>query len=159
MDEKTLREFLSKCLDWHEAHADWKQALAPLPLKQQGARPPGSAHSPWELLEHARIAQSDILEFCRDAKHVSPAWPEGYWPQSPAPPDSEAWAKSAKAFQADIRSLQDLVTDPKFELLAAISHGSGQTLLREILLVLDHNSYHLGQLVITRKLLGCWPEG
>lgn len=158
MDEKTLREYLSKYLDWGEAHADWKHALAKLPMNQQGERPAGSPHSPWELLEHARIAQWDIVEFCRNPKHASPPWPEGYWPKSPAPPNSAAWSKSAKAFESDRHALQQLTTDLKLDLLAPIPHGSGQTLLREILLAADHNSYHLGQLVLVRKLLGAWPE-
>lgn len=158
MDEKALRDYLSKALSWHDAHADWKKALDRLAPALQGTRPPGSSHSPWELLEHARIAQWDIVEFCRSPKHVSPAWPQGYWPKTPAPPDDTSWTRSAKAFEADTRFLQRLVASPKTDLLAPIAHGSGQTILREILLVLDHNSYHLGQLVLTRKLLGGWPE-
>lgn len=158
MDEKALRDYLSKALGWHDAHADWKKALDRLAPALQATRPPGSPHSPWELLEHARIAQWDIVEFCRNPKHVSPAWPQGYWPKTPAPPDDTSWARSTKAFEADTRFLQRLVANPKTDLLAPIPHGSGQTILREILLVLDHNSYHLGQLILVRKLLGAWPE-
>jgi hypothetical protein len=159
MDEIGLREELSRVLDWHEAHADWKKAVKGVPGKDQGRRPKGAEHSPWELLEHMRIATWDILEFSRDAKHKSPDWPSGYWPKKPAPPNAAAWQKSVKALGRDLEEMKRLVKDAKTDLLAPIAGGSGQTILREALLIADHNAYHLGQLVLVRKLLGCWPEG
>jgi hypothetical protein len=156
MDEKILRDQLAKSLDWGEAHVDWKSALADLPGKHRGVKPPGAPHSAWELLEHVRIAQWDILEFSRNPQHVSPDFPAGYWPKSPAPPNAAAWGKSIKAFEHDSREMQKLVTDPRTDLVAPIPHGSGQTILREALLLADHNSYHLGQLVLLRRLLGEW---
>jgi uncharacterized damage-inducible protein DinB len=128
-----------------------------MPAELQGAKPDGSAHSPWELLEHLRIAQDDILDFCRNAEYRERNWPDEYWPPSPAPPDAEAWARSADAFRRDREDLKRLALDPSIELFAAIPHGTGQTYLRELLLVIDHNSYHLGQLVSLRIQLGCWP--
>ncbi|MGB0037101.1 MAG: DinB family protein [Candidatus Acidiferrales bacterium] len=156
MDEKALREQLRRALAWGEAHVDWKKAFAGLEEKQRGAKPGGAPYSAWELLEHVRIGQWDILEFCRDAKHKSPDWPSGYWPKSAAPPNPAAWEKSVKAFEQDLEAVGKLVTDPKTDLLAPIPHGSGQTILREALLVADHNSYHLGQFVMLRKLMGAW---
>jgi uncharacterized damage-inducible protein DinB len=110
------------------------------------------------LLEHMRIAQWDILEFSRDAKHVSPAWPEGYWPKSDAPADDAAWEASVSSFRADLKAMQKLVADRKTNLFAPIAHGEGQTLLREALLVADHNAYHSGQLVLLRRMLGAWSD-
>jgi hypothetical protein len=115
-------------------------------------------YSAWEILEHMRIAQRDILEFSRNPKHVSPAWPAGYWPRSKAPLSARAWAQSIKAFKADLRAMVKLVENPRTDLFARIPHGDGQTVLREALLVADHNAYHLGQLVLLRKLLKAWPE-
>ena len=105
-----------------------------------------------------RIAQSDILEFSRNPKHVSPEFPAGYWPETDAPPDDKAWEKSVRQFRADLKAMQDLVEDPATDLFAPIPHGDGQTILREALLVADHNSYHLGQLVTVRRLLGAWES-
>jgi hypothetical protein len=158
MNEKALRAQLRKFMGWHEAHVDWKSAVAKLAPKQRGVRPAGSPHSAWELLEHARLAQRDILEFCRNPKHVSPPWPSGYWPATPAPANEAAWNKSAKGFFADMEALGKLASDPKIDLLKPIGHGSGQTILRELLLAADHNSYHLGQFVLVGRLLGDWPE-
>ena len=138
------------------AHADFDAAIKNLPVALRGKRPKGAQHSPWELLEHMRIAQWDILEFSRDGKHVSPKWPEGYWPPKPAPPNDQAWSKSVKAFRADLQSMIDLVSDEATDLYAKIPHGDGQTILREALLVADHNSYHLGAMIVVRRLLGAW---
>jgi DinB superfamily len=157
-DEKVFRDYLRRVLSWHEAHVDWKKAVANVPAKLRGTRPPGAEHSPWELLEHVRIATWDVLEFCRDAKHTSPDWPAGYWPEKPAPPNAAAWEKSVKSLERDLEAMGNLVGDPKTNLLASIPGGSGQTILREALLIADHNAYHLGQLVLVRRLLGCWPE-
>jgi hypothetical protein len=156
MDEKTLRDQMGKILNKSEAHVDWKEALEDVPAKLRGVRPPGSPHSLWELLEHARIAQWDILEFSRDPKHVSPDFPSGYWPESQAPPGETAWDKSVKDFLRDVDAIGRLLADPEADLLKPIPHGSGQTILREALLAADHNAYHLGQFVLIRRLLGNW---
>ena len=158
MNEKALRGQLRESIGSSEAHADWPEALKNLPAKLRGVRPAGSPHSPWELLEHVRIAQWDILEFSRDPKHVSPGFPEGYWPKSVAPPTAAAWGKSVRAFLRDRQAMQKLVTNPKTDLYARIPHGSGQTVLREALLIVDHNAYHLGQFILTCRLLGVWPK-
>ncbi len=158
MNEKSLRDQLKNILRWHDAHADWKAALAGLSPKNRGARPPGSPHSVWELFEHMRLAQRDILGFCINPKHVSPDWPSGYWPKHSAPPSAAAWNKAVKTFHSDLDAMAKLVADPKIDLFAPLPHGSGQTILREALLLADHNSYHLGQIVLVRKLLADWPE-
>lgn len=155
MDEKKFREQIGKVLNKSEAHVDWKEALEDVPAKLRGVRPPGSPHSLWELLEHVRIAQWDILEFSRDPKHVSPGFPSGYWPESPAPPSEAAWNKSVKDFLKDIDAMGKLFANSK-DILSPIPHGSGQTILREALLAADHNAYHLGQFVLIRRLLGNW---
>lgn len=156
MNEKFLRRQLAESLDWSDAHADWAKALARFPEPLRGVKPDGAPHSAWELLEHVRIAQWDILEFSRNPKHVSPEFPEGYWPKSAAPPSQAAWEKSVKAFFRDVKAFRQLVTNPKTDLFAPIPHGSGQTILREALLAADHNSYHLGQLILLRRLLDAW---
>ncbi|MGH9678672.1 MAG: DinB family protein [Candidatus Acidiferrales bacterium] len=158
MQEKPLREHLDELLSGGNAHLDWKPALGGIPPKLRGVRPEGSPHSVWELLEHMRIAQWDILEFSRDPKHVSPDWPSGYWPKAPAPASTAAWDKSLKQFARDLAAMKKLATDPKTDLFARIPHGTGQTILREALLVVDHNAYHLGQIVLVRRLLGAWKK-
>jgi hypothetical protein len=155
--EKEVRNYLRKYLDWHEAHADLKSALKDFPENLRGKRPTGAPYSAWELLEHMRLATNDILEFSRDAKHESPDWPSGYWPAKPEPPNSAAWDKSVKALEHDLEEMRKLVSNPKTDLFSKIPHGSGQTIFREALLIADHNAYHLGQLVLVRRLLGCWP--
>ena len=157
-NDKALRQHLVKLLKGGNAHVDFDSAVKNLPAKLRGMRPEGAEHSPWELLEHMRIAQWDILEFSRNPKHVSPEFPAGYWPESDAPPDDKAWQKSIRKFRADLKAMQDLVEDPAIDLLAPIPHGEGQTILREALLVADHNSYHLGQMVTVRRLLGAWES-
>lgn len=154
--DKQLREHLLKLLTGGEAHATFEKAIEGLPVELQGKKPKGAEHSPWQLLEHLRIAQWDILEFSRDAKHQSPQWPEGYWPAKAAPPDEKAWDKTVRAFRKDLKAMCALVSDEKTDLFAPIPHGDGQTILREALLLADHNAYHLGQLVLVRRLLGAW---
>ena len=154
----SLREHLLYLLRGGGAHLDFEKAIAGLPEGLRGARPAGQPHTAWRLLEHLRIAQWDILEFSRNPRHVSPPFPEGYWPKGDAPPDAAAWDRSVAAFRADQRAMQDLVADPATDLFAPLPHGQGQTVLREALLVADHNAYHLGQLVVVRRLLGAWPE-
>jgi hypothetical protein len=153
-----LRQHLLYLLRGGGAHLDFDKAIAGLPPELRGARADGVPHTPWRLLEHLRIAQWDILEFCRDPRHVSPAFPGGYWPQGDAPPEPAAWDRSVEAFRSDLRAMQDLVADPATDLFTPLPHGEGQTILREALLVADHNAYHLGQLVVVRRLLGAWPE-
>ena len=153
-----LREHVLYLLRGGGAHLDFEKAIAGLPPELRGAKLPGQPHTPWRLLEHLRIAQWDILRFCVDPKHVSPAFPEGYWPPGDAPPDPAAWDRSVEAFRADLRAVQGLVADPATDLYAPLPHGQGQTAMREALLVADHNAYHLGQLVIVRRLLGAWRD-
>jgi hypothetical protein len=155
--EQPLRDHLLYLLRGGGAHLDFEAAVADLPANLRGAKPAGLPHTPWRLLEHLRLAQWDILEFCRNPKHVSPNFPDGYWPRGDAPPDADAWDRSVGAFRADLRAMQDMVADASSDLFAPIPHGQGQTLLREALLVADHNAYHLGQLVTVRRLLGAWP--
>lgn len=155
--DKALREHLVWLLREGNAHLSFDQAIADVPRELRGAKPPGSPHTPWRLLEHLRICQGDILEFSRNAQHVSPAFPAGYWPDGDAPPDDETWEISIAAFRADLKAMQELVADPASDLFTPIPHGDGQTILREALLVADHNAYHLGQLVAVRRALGCWP--
>lgn len=147
-----IREQLRHLLDGGHAHISWKEALADFPVELQGTKPQGSPHSPWQLLEHMRIALWDILEFSRDPKHVSPQFPEGYWPPADTPPSSDAWEKSAKAFGRHLEDLKKLISDPKTGLFERIAHGDGQTILREALVAADHNAYHLGQLVLLRRM-------
>ncbi|HEV2224172.1 MAG TPA: DinB family protein [Candidatus Acidoferrales bacterium] len=156
MDDKKLREHLVKLLEGGEAHADLQQAFSELPQAQRGVKPSGAQHTAWQLLEHLRIAQWDILEFSRNPKHLSPQFPEGYWPVSEAPPNAEAWDKSVAAVERDLAAMKKLVSNPKTDLFAPIAHGKGQTILREALLLADHNAYHLGQVVLLRRLLGAW---
>jgi hypothetical protein len=151
-----LRQHLLDLLRGRNAHADFDTTVADLPSRLRGVKPPGAAHSAWQLLEHMRIAQWDILEFSRDAKHKSPAWPEGYWPKTEAPPNAASWNNSLRSFRADLKAMAKLVADKKTDLFAPIPHGTGQTILREALLIADHNSYHLGQMVLLRRLLGAW---
>jgi DinB superfamily len=156
--DRSLREHLLYLLRGGGAHLAFDKAIADLPPKLRGAKVPPLPHTPWRLLEHMRIAQWDILEFCRNPKHVSPPFPEGYWPRGDAPPDDVAWDRSTADFRADLKAMQDLVADPAIDLFAPLAHGEGQTVLREALLVADHNAYHLGQLVVVRRLLGAWRE-
>jgi hypothetical protein len=156
--DQQLREHLLELLDGGHAHLDFEAAVAALPVEARGAKPPGLPHTPWRLVEHMRIAQWDILQFCRDPGHVSPEFPSGYWPEGDAPPDPGAWDRSVDSFRADLKAMCDLVANPFTDLFAPIPHGQGQTLLREALLAADHNAYHLGQLVTVRRLLGAWHE-
>ena len=151
-----LRRHVLYLLKGGGAHAGFDKVVAGIPARQRGARPAGQPHTPWRLLEHMRIAQWDILEFSRSAQHVSPEFPEGYWPLADAPAGPTAWQKSVKAFRRDLRAMQKLVADPKTDLYARIPWGDGQTVLREALLVADHNAYHLAELVMLRRLLGIW---
>lgn len=155
--EESLRLHLGRVLDGRNAHVDFEGAVADLPAALCGRRPEGMPHSPWEVLEHLRIAQEDILEFSRRPDWTSPGWPEGYWPAGPKPPDDGAWDRTLDAFRADLTAMKDLVLDPDRDLHQPFPWGEGHTLLREALLLADHNAYHLGELVAVRRLLGAWP--
>lgn len=148
-----VREHISNLLTKAEAHVDLREALKNFPRELRGRKPEGGPHTPWQLLEHIRIAQWDILEFSRSAKHKSPKWPDEYWPTTEAQPSDKAWDKSVKQVLADLEAMHKLISDPTGDLTTKIPHGDGQTLLREALLVADHNAYHLGQLVMVRRIL------
>ncbi len=156
--DKILRQHLLELLKGGGAHVKFEEAVAGIPVRLRGQKARGVPHTAWMLLEHMRIAQWDILEFSRNPKHVSPEFPHGYWPQAEAPPSTAAWDQSIKAFRKDLKTMQDLVCNPKTDLFARIPWGDGQTILREALLVADHDAYHLGQLITLRRLLGAWPE-
>ena len=155
--QATLREHVKKMLDWRDAHLDLDAVVADWPAELRGVKPAGAPHSPWQLLEHLRICQWDILDFCRNSGYREMPFSE-YWPASEAPPSAEAWEKSLAAVRADLAAMQRLVADPKTDLFARIPWGNGQTWLREALLAADHNAYHLGQLVLVRRLLGAWRD-
>lgn len=156
--DNDLRQHVLYLLRGGGAHLDFEKSVAGLPAKLRGAKVKGLPFTAWRLLEHLRIAQLDILEFSRNPKYISPKFPEDYWPASDAPPDAAAWETSLKRFRADLAAMQALVKNPSTDLFARIQHGDGQTILREALLVADHNAYHLGQLVMLRRLLGAWKE-
>jgi hypothetical protein len=156
--DHSLRQHLLELLKGGSAHATFEDAVAGLPVKLRGQKPVGLPHSPWMLLEHLRLGQRDILEFSRNRKHVSPPWPQGYWPRTEAPPTPAAWNASVKKFRQDLKAIENLVANPKTDLHARIPWGDGQTILREALLAADHNAYHVAQLVDVRRLLGAWPE-
>ena len=155
---KSLRDHLLEVLKGGHAHATFDAAVADFPSQLWGKKADGLPYTAWMILEHLRIAQRDILEFSRSAKHVSPKWPEGYWPETDAPPSASDWDKSIKSFQADLTAIQKLVADTKTDLFAPLPWGDGQTVLREALLAADHNAYHVGQLVTLRRLLGAWKD-
>ena len=151
-----LRAQLARILSWQDAHVGFEKSVEGLASKLRGVRVDGFPHSAWELLEHLRITQHDILDFCVNAKYEEVTWPDDYWPPTPAPPSDRAWDDSIAAFRADRAALEALAADESIELFAKIPHGSGQTYIRELLLVADHTAYHLGQLVMLRQQLGAW---
>lgn len=154
-DDQILRDQLVEALKKGNAHVDLISALKDFPQELYGKKPQGAPHSAWQLLEHIRIALNDLLVFSTDPDYVAPKWPEAYWPKQ-NPPTREAWNTSVKALKADLDALEKLIRNPASNLYALIPWGDGQTLLREALLAIDHNSYHLGQLVMLRKQLGEW---
>jgi hypothetical protein len=153
-----LREHLVNLLKGGHAHLDFDAAINGVPKDLRGAKPKGLPHTCWRLVEHMRIAQWDILRFSIDPKHVSPSFPDGYWPEGDSPPSDKAWDQSVAQFRADLRAMVDLVSDPSSDLFTPFPYGQGQTLLREAMLVADHNAYHLGQLVTIRRFLGAWTD-
>jgi hypothetical protein len=154
--DAALRDHLSRVLAWQDAHGTFESAVEGIPASHRGRVPQGLPYSPWQLLEHLRITQHDILDFCRNPNYEEMRWPDDYWPKSPAPPSDSAWDESVRRFTEDRAAMQTLAADDSVDLFAPIPHGSGQTYLREILLVADHTSYHVGQLIVVRRLLGIW---
>jgi len=155
-NDESLRDHVLYLLAGGGAHAKFDDVIKDLPPNLRGTKPDKFPHPAWMLLEHLRLAQWDILEFSRNSKHVSPAWPQGYWPGTEVPPTEAAWNKSIRKFRRDLKAMQDLVANPKTDLFARIAWGDGQTILREALLLADHNAYHLGQLLDVRRLLRAW---
>ena len=158
MSDQAVRDHLIYLLSGGGAHLPFDHAIGGIPSSMRGASTDGSTHTPWRLLEHLRICQWDILQFSIDPDHVSPTFPDGYWPQGDTPPDDLAWDRSVEGFRNDLKSMIQLVADPVADLYEPLAHGTGQTILREALLVADHNAYHLGQLVFLRRCLGIWEE-
>jgi uncharacterized damage-inducible protein DinB len=154
--DKAWRKQLADFLDWHHAHVGFDEAVKGMPPRLRGIVPLGFAHSAWQVVEHMRTAQADILEFCRSAKYREKKWPDDYWPTSAAPKNSDAWAKSLAAFRRDRKAVQQLAGDQRIDLLATVPNGSDQTYLRELLLVADHTAYHVAQIVDIRRALGSW---
>jgi uncharacterized damage-inducible protein DinB len=151
------RAILASSLDWHEAHATFEDAVAGLSAELRGRRPGQYPHSAWELVEHIRLTQADLVAFMQDASYVAPKWPDDYWPSDPAPANAEAWDKSIAAVQRGRDELQQIAVRPMLDLTTKIPWGEGQTYLRTILVAVDHTAYHVGQLVAVRRLLGAWP--
>jgi hypothetical protein len=153
---KELRDRIVYLLKGGGAHAGFDDAVKNMPEELRGVKPDGLPHTAWMLLEHLRLGQWDILEFCRNSKYEAPDWPKDYWPKTEVPPSAGAWNKSVRQFRKDLQSMQELVANPKIDVYASIPWGNGQTILREALLVADHNAYHVGQLVDVRRLLRVW---
>ncbi|MBW3630793.1 MAG: DinB family protein [Gemmatimonadetes bacterium] len=158
MSDETLRPYLVRLLGWRDAHVDFAAAVHGIPHALRGSRPSGLPYSPWELLEHLRFTQRDILDFCRNPSYIEPGWPAEYWPASAEPPTPEAWDAAVARFNEDLEALKRLAEDTTIDLFDAVPQGTGQTYLRELLLVADHNAYHVGELVAVRRLLNAWPS-
>jgi hypothetical protein len=155
---QAIREHLIKFLSWEDAHCGFDRAVDDFPPHLRGVVPAGLPYSAWQLVEHLRIAQRDILEFSRDPSYTERNWPDDYWPNEAQPPNDAAWDNSVAAFRADRAEFGSLLSNPNLDLLKPVPTGAGQTLLRELLLAADHNAYHIGQLVYVRRLLGAWTE-
>lgn len=157
-NDQPLRAHVLALLRGGNAHLTFEQAVADFPAERLNSPVPNAPYTPWQIIEHMRIAQRDILEFIRDPDYVSPKWPEGYWPDPAAQIDAAQWEQLLDDFRADIQAMQDLVADPDTDLLAPIPHAPDYTILREALLVADHNAYHIGEFAILRQVMGTWPE-
>ena len=155
-DQSRIRELLLEQLSGKNAHVNFDEAVDGLSLSDVGAKPDNFPHTIWELVEHIRISQHDIVAFSRDPDYSSPAWPEGYWPESPKPENEQEWNNSLGAIRSDHRSMENLVKDEERDLLEPIPHGDGQTLFREAMLIVDHSAYHIGQIVHMRKAMNIW---
>jgi uncharacterized damage-inducible protein DinB len=152
-----IRTIIARLLDWEDAHASFDKIVSSLPPKLRGQVPAGLPYSPWQLLEHLRITQQDILDFCVNASYKERDWPDDYWPRTKAPPKGSAWDESLERFRKDREALKQLALDERIDLMAVVPAGEDQTYLRELLLVADHTAYHLGELVVVRRALGAWP--
>lgn len=157
-NDKALRDHLVKLLEGNDAHASFGKAVEDFPAELRGKTPKGAEHSAFQLLEHLRIAQQDILDFSTNPNYKEKEWPKDYWPADAEPPDPKAWDRSIYAYCEDLKAMCALVEEEGTDLYAKIPHGNGQTILREALLVADHNAYHVGQIVLLRRLLGAWSE-
>ena len=155
--KRRLRKQLAEYLEWSDAHADFERAVDDLPARYRGRVPDGLPYSPWQLLEHMRLAQRDILEYCTARQYEKKKWPDDYWPTDPEPPSAKAWDKSVAAFQKDRAAFQKLIAEPDVDLLAEVPQGKN-TYLREVLLAADHTAYHIGQLIYARRVLGAWKD-
>jgi hypothetical protein len=156
--DKVLREQLLALLRSRNAHMGFDEAVADFPLEHINTRPPNVPYTPWHLLEHLRITQWDILEFVRNPDHVSPSWPSGYWPRQDEQADPARWQKTIESFRADLKAVQEIVENPKTDFFSDLPHAKGYTILREVLLVADHNAYHVGEFAILRQVMGTWPK-
>ena len=154
-----VRKQLLHLLRGGNAHMTFDQAIADFPPEHFNTKPPNVSYSFWHLLEHLRIAQWDILEFVRRPEHASPAWPKGYWPHPDAQADQAAWDTTIRKFHADLQALQVMAENPEVNLTAPLPHAPDYTVLRELLLVADHNAYHIGEFGILRQITGLWPQG
>lgn len=156
--DQAIREQLLYQLGGGGAHADFDTVIEGLPTELRGKKARGLPHTMWQLLEHMRLCQWDILEYSRRRDHVTPPWPSGFWPEDAAPPGDTAWDESVERFRADLEAMQDLVADPSRDPLEPIPWGEepSHTLMRQAILLVDHNSYHLGQMVMVRRTLGAW---
>jgi hypothetical protein len=154
--DKLMRKQLADFLDWKSAHVGFDDVVKGVPVNLRGAVPKGFAHSIWQVVEHIRIAQHDILDFSRNPAYEEMKWPDDYWPTTPVPKSPAAWNRALAGYRSDRRSMQQLVANPRVDLLAKIPHGSGQTVLRELLLVADHTAYHVAQILDLRRALGIW---
>jgi DinB family protein len=158
-DDVLLREQLSRLLVWEDAHVGFDAAVDGIPAELRGKCPANLPYSPWQLVEHLRATQHDILEFCRNPDYRELKWPDDYWPQSAVPPSAaSSWDESIRQFRQDRKTLQQLAADPQVDLAARIPHGDGQTYLRELVLAADHAAYHIGELIVVRRLLGIWKS-
>lgn len=157
-NNKALRQHLLYLLTGDGAHLDIDAALKDLPENLRDKKPKGAAHSPWEVLEHLRIAQWDLLQSVRNPKHISPEFPGGYWPESAAPPESKSWDNSVSDFQADLAAIVDLITKDSTDVLAPLPQAKDQTIMRKVCTLADHTAYHLGELVTLRRVLGAWEQ-
>ncbi len=158
MSQADWRAIVASALDWEQAHISLDNAVAELPRERRGERPTGFPHSVWELLDHIRRTQHDLLEFCRNPSYHEPKWPDDYWPPTPAPPDESAWDACLAAIRRDRDELARFARESDVDLTTRIPHGTGQTYLRTIIVAVDHTSYHVGQIVAVRRMLGAWSQ-
>jgi hypothetical protein len=156
IEDQALRDQLVELLHGGSAHATAAAALDDFPVELRAKKPDGAPHNGWQLLEHLRLALSDLLNFCTNAEYLEPKWPDDYWPKSEEPPEPDSWDKSVAAFKTDLEAFEALIKDPAGNIYATIPWGQGQSVFREVLLAADHTSYHVGQLVLLRRLLGAW---